>query len=112
MGKIFLILAIAGAVALPFGASFSEEQGKSPATEKHGAMEGHGMMGQGMQDGEMMCPMMGMGGMGMVGGMMGGMGGDPKMMMGQMMQMRGEIMMKMGEVMMKYGKMMQQRDTK
>ena len=71
-------------------------------------MERHGMMGEDMHHGSMMCPMMGMGGM----GMMGGMGrGDPAMM-GQMMQMRGEMMMKMGEVMMKYGKQMHKGETK
>ena len=69
------------------------------------------MMGEGMQGGAMMCPMMGTGGMGMMGGMMGGMSGDPKIM-GRMMEMRGEMMMKMGEVMMKHGKQIQKGDTK
>jgi hypothetical protein len=105
MKKFFLVLAIAAAVALPASPTLSQQREKAPAKE------GHGMMGEGMQGGAMMCPMMGMGGMGMMGGMMGGMGADPKMT-GQMMQMRGEMMMKMGEVMMKYGKQMYQGDTK
>ena len=104
MKKFFLALTIAVALALPANPAFPQEREKPPAKE------GRGMMGEGMQGGAMMCPMMG-GGMGMMGGMMGGMGGDPKMT-GQMMQMRGEMMMKMGEVMMKYGKMMHNRDAK
>ena len=105
MKKYFLVLTIAAAVALPASPAFSQE------TERPPAKEGHGMMGVGMHQGGMMCPMMGMGGMGMMGGMMGGMGGDPGMM-GRTMQMHGEMMMKMGEVMMKYGKLMQKGDTK
>lgn len=101
MKKLFLIFAIAAAVALPASASFSQQ------TERPPAKEGQGMMGEGLQGGGMMCPMMGMGGM----GMMGGMGGDPNMM-GRMMEMRGEIMMKIGEVMMKYGKQMQKGEMK
>jgi hypothetical protein len=102
MKKLYMVLLLTGALALPASATFSQQKEKPPAKEEHG------MMGQGMQGG-MMCPMMGMGGMGMGGGMMGGMGGmggDPKMM-GRMMEMRGEMMMKMGEVMMKHGKQMQ-----
>ncbi|MGH7825392.1 MAG: hypothetical protein ACREQ7_09485 [Candidatus Binatia bacterium] len=105
MKKLFLVFATAAALALPASPTFSQQKERPPAKE------GHGMMGEGMPGGAMMCPMMGMGGMGMMGGMMGGMGGDPKMM-GRTMEMRGEMMMKMGEVMMKYGKLMQQGDTK
>ena len=100
MKNFFLILTIAVSLAVPASAAFPQEREKPPAKE------GHGMMGDGMHQGSMMCPMMGTGGMGMMGGMMGGMGGGDPTMTGQMMQMRGEMMMKMGEVMMKYGKQM------
>lgn len=106
MKKYFLVLTIAAAVALPASPAFSQQMERPPAKE------GHEMRGQSMQGGGMMmCPMMGMGGMGMMGGMMGSTGGDPSMM-GRMMEMRGEMMMKMGEVMMKHGKLMQKGDTK
>jgi hypothetical protein len=117
MKKLFIVIAIASGVALSASPAFLQETGKPQAQHEHGASGG------GMMQGGMMCPMMGMGGMGMMGGgsggMMGGMGGmmsgtggaDPKMM-AQMMQMRGEMMMKMGEVMMKHGKMMQGGQTK
>jgi hypothetical protein len=105
MKKYFLVLAIAAAVALPPSLTFSQQREAPPAKE------GHGMMGDGMHGGAMMCPMMGTGGMGMMGGMMGGMSGDPKMM-GRMMEMRGEMMMKMGEVMIKHGQQIQKADTK
>ncbi|TMA10212.1 MAG: hypothetical protein E6J89_10885 [Deltaproteobacteria bacterium] len=94
MKKLFVVFAIAGAAALPASAALSQQKGTRP-----------------VQGGGMMCPMMGMGGMGMMGGMMGDMGGDPKMM-GRMMEMRGEMMMKIGEVMMKYGKQMQKGEMK
>jgi hypothetical protein len=100
MKKLFLVFAIAAAVTLPANIAFPQQKEMPPARE------GQGMMGGSMQG--MMCPMMGMGGMGE---MMGGMGGDPKMM-GRMMEMRGEMMMRMGEVMMKYGKQMQKGETK
>jgi hypothetical protein len=103
MKKLFLIFALAAAVALPANVTFSQQKETPPAKE------GQGMMGGSMQG--MMCPMMGMGGMGMTGEMMGGMGGDPKMM-ARMMEMRGEMMMRMGEVMMKYGKQMQKGEMK
>jgi hypothetical protein len=105
MKKLFLVFAIAAAVALTASPTFSQQKEKPPAKE------GQGMMGESMQGGAMMCPMMGMGSMGMMGGMMGGMGGDPKMA-GRTLEMRGEMMMKMGEVMMKHGKLMQKGDTK
>jgi hypothetical protein len=105
MKKHFLVLAIAAAVAVPTSLTFSQPR------ETPSAKEGHGMMGEGTHGGAMMCPMMGTGGMGMMGGMMGGMSGDPKMM-GRMMEMRGEMMMKMGEVMMKHGNQIQKGDTK
>ena len=101
MKKLFLVFAIAAALALPANAIFSQ-QTETPAT---GERQG---MGAGMQGGSMMCPMMGTGeGM----GMMGGMGGDPKMM-GRMMEMRGEMMVRMGEGMMKHGKQMQKSEAK
>ncbi len=106
MKKVFVLLAIAAAMALPVGSVLSQPK------EMPAAKEGQGMMGEGMQGGGMMmCPMMGMGGMGMMSEMTGGMAGDPKMM-GRMMVMRGEMMMKMGEVMMKHGKQMQKGSAK
>ena len=114
MKKIFVVIAVAAGLAFSARPAFLQ-------TERPDAQHEHGTRGGGMMQGGMMCPMMGMGGMGMMGesggmmggmgGMMGGRGGDPKMM-AQMMQMRGEMMMKMGEVMMKHGKMMQQGQTK
>ena len=105
MKKVFVLFAIAVAMALPASAVLSQQK------ETPSAREGHGAMSEGMQGGGMMCPMMGMGGMGMMGEMTGGMGGDPKMM-GRIMEMRGEMMMKMGEVMMKHGKQMQKGQAK
>lgn len=106
MKKVFVLLAIAAAMALP-GSAVLSQQKEMPA-----AKEGHGAMGEGMQGGGMMmCPMMGMGGMGLMGEMAGGMGGDPKVT-GRMMVMRGEMMMRMGEVMMKHGKQMQKGQAK
>jgi hypothetical protein len=115
MKKSILVLAIGAATVLSATPAFLQETGKPHAQHEHGTSGG------GMMQGGMMCPMMGSGNMGMMGGgsggMMGGMGGmmggmssDPKMM-GRMMQMRGEMMMKMGEVMMKHGKMMQQEQN-
>lgn len=111
MKNILIALAVSGAIALSASPAFLQET--SQPKHEHG-------MGQGMMQGGMMCPMMGSGNMGMMGGgsgsmmggmsgMMGGMSSDPKMM-GRMMQMRGEMMMKMGEVMMKYGKQIQAQD--
>ena len=100
MKKLLLSLVIVAAVGLAASPILSQQKEAAPA------QQGHGMMGEGMHQGSMMCPMMGAGGMGMMGGMMGGMGGSDPAMIGQMMQMRGEMMMKMGEVMMKYGKQM------
>jgi hypothetical protein len=114
MKRIFTVIAVAAGLAFSASPAFLQ-------TEKPPAQHEHGTSGGGMMQGGMMCPMMSMGGMGMmgggsgmmgaIGGMMGGMGGDPNMM-GRMMQMRGEMMMKMGEVMMKYGKQMHQEQTK
>ena len=98
MKKLFLVFAIAAALALPASAIFSQ-QIETPAT---GERQG---MGAGMQGGGMMCPMTGTEeGM----GMMGGMGGDPKTM-GRMMEMRGEMMKAMGEIMMKHGAELEQQ---
>lgn len=110
MKKYCLVLTIAAAVPLTASPAFLQE------TEKPHTKQERGMMGGGMMQGGMMCPMMGSGGMGMMGGMVGGMmgdmgGGDPAVM-GRMMQMRGEMMMKMGEVMMKYGKQMHKGEAK
>ena len=109
MKNIFIAITVAAGVAFSAGPAFLQ-------TEKPDAQHEHGMRGGGTMQGGMMCPMMGMGGMGMMGGgmagMMGGMGGGDPKMMGQMMQMRGEMMMKMGEVMMKHGKQMHQQQTK
>jgi hypothetical protein len=105
MKKFLLIVAMGAAVALPASLSFSQ------STETPPAREGQEMMHHGMPGGGMMCPMMGTGGMGMMGGMTGGMSGDPKTM-GRMMEMRGEMMMRMGEVMMKYGRQMQKEEMK
>jgi hypothetical protein len=109
MKKSFLVLAIVAGVAFSASTAFLQESEKPRAQQEHGM--GAGMM----QQGGMMCPMMGSGNMAMMGGgmggMMGGMGADPAMM-GQMMQMRGEMMMKMGEVMMKYGKQIHKGETK
>ena len=58
MKKLFLVLAIAAAVGLPANPIFSQQKEGSPA------MERHGMMGEDMHHGSMMCPMMGMGGHG------------------------------------------------
>lgn len=110
MKKALIVLAIAMGIAIFASPAFLQ-------MEKPHSKEDHGTMGGGMmQQGGMMCPMMGSGNMGMMGGGTGGMmgamgGGDPKMA-GRMMEMRGEMMMKMGEVMMKHGKLMQKEDTK
>ncbi len=101
MKKLFVLFAIAAALAFPATAILSQQ------TETPSAKEGQGMMSGGMQECGMMCPMMGTGGM----GMMGGAGSDPKMM-GRMMETRGEMMMKMGQIMMKYGKQMQKEKMK
>ncbi len=57
MKKIFIVLAIVAAVALPGSAAFSQQKETPPSKPAPGMMEG-------MQGGGMMCPMMGMGGMG------------------------------------------------
>jgi len=110
MKKTFVVLAVATGLAFSASPAFVQE------TEKPHSKQEHGMMGGAMmQQGGMMCPMTGMGGMGMggeMGGMMGGMGGGDPQRIGQMMQMRGEMMIKMGEVMLKYGKQMQDKDRK
>jgi Spy/CpxP family protein refolding chaperone len=71
-------------------ASVAVAQQQTPAQPGH--MPGHQHMHGGM------CPMMG-------GGMMGTMGGQSESP--RMMQMRGEMMKAMGEVMIKYGKAME-----
>ena len=107
MRNWFLVLATAAALAFSATPAFLQESGKPHAQHEHGATAG-GMM----QQGGMMCPMMGSEGMGMMGNMTGGMSsGNPKTM-AQMMLMRGEMMMKMGEVMMKHAKMLQQEQTR
>lgn len=106
MKSFFILLALAVVMALSAGSVLSQPK------EMPGAQEGHGGMSGGTQGGGMMmCPMMGMGGMGMMGEMSGGTGGDPKMM-GRMMEMRGEMMMKMGEVMLKHAKQIQKGQGK
>jgi hypothetical protein len=102
--KVFTIFVITAALALSPSSILSQHTERAPAGE------GQGMTGGSMHGGGAMCPMMGMGGMGMMGGT-AGMSGDPKMM-GRMMEMRGEMMMKMGEVMIKHGKQMQKEAMK
>ena len=58
MKKFFIVLAIVATVALPASAAFSQQKEAPPTKAGQGMMEG-------MQGGGMMCPMMGMGGMGM-----------------------------------------------
>lgn len=109
MKNCFLVLATAAALAVSATPAFPQETGKAHAQHEHGTTGGSMM-----QQGGMMCPMMGTGNMGMMdgmGGMMGSMVSDPNMM-GRMMQMRGEMMMQMGEVMIKHGKMMQQEHAR
>ena len=108
MKTLLLSLVIVAALGLAARPIFSQQKEAAPAQQE--------TMGEDMHQGSMMCPMMGTGGRGMMGGMMGRMmggmtAGDPAMM-GQMMQMRGEMMMKMGEVMMKYGKQMHKGEAK
>ena len=102
MKQFLLVLTVFGALAFSAAPAFLQETGNPHAQHEHGTAGGGTT-----QQGGMMCPMMGSGSM----GMMGGMGSDPKTM-GRMIQMRGEMMMKMGEVMMKHGKMMQQEHAK
>ena len=110
MKQFLLVLIVFGALAFSAAPAFLQETGNPHAQHEHGTAGGGTT-----QQGGMMCPMMGSGSMGMMGGMggmMGRMGGTDPKMMGRMMQMRGEMMMKMGEVMMKHGKMMQQEHAK
>ena len=111
MKKVFIAIAVAVGLAISASPAFLQETKKPQSQQEHGMMGG-GMMHQG----GMMCPMMGAGGMGMMGGemggMMGGMGGGDPQRIGQLMQLRGEMMMKMGEVMLKYGKQMQDKERK
>lgn len=69
MKKPFVVFVIVAAMLLPAAGVFSQSSMDAPP-----AKEGQGMMGGNMPGGGMMCPMMGMGGMGMMGEMAGGMG--------------------------------------